>query len=304
MQDSLFYFVLMAYLRLRDYNQNIQSGLLDQLTSADSTVRISAELLAQEMIISYLKQKYDTTEEFRDTRVWSPATTYKANDLVYLDATAYSASATYALQALVLQAGKIYICIVAITVGEAFNASKWTLLGSQYDMFYVTVPKSEFNYETLYEKDDEVFYKDKTYTAILGSTPYDHETALQYRVYANLPFINIFPNDPTYGTRFWGTGVAYTVAAGTLPTVTAKWTEGDNRSQQMVDCMIDIALYKIHSRIAPRNIPQLRIDNFDNAITWLKACAKGFVSPDLPIIQPKQGSRIRYGGNIKNINSY
>jgi hypothetical protein len=36
----------------------------------------------------------------------------------------------------------------------------------------------------------------------------------------------------------------------------------------------------------------------------LKAVGKGDVTANLPLLKPAQGSRIRYGGNVKNINSY
>ncbi len=274
------------------------------MTGGSSAMRLTAELLALEEVTSYLTQKYDMSAEFTDTVVWNPNTVYKAKNRVYLDASAYSATSTYALKALVLQSGSVYICITAITIAEAFNATKWTLLGAQYDLFYVTLPKPEFNFATIYNKTDEVFWKDKTYTCAVASTVYSHSQQLQYVDYGNVPAINIAPDNAVNGVKYWGVGVAYSVIAGTLPTDTAKWTAGDNRSQKIVDCVVDIAIYKINPRLAPNNIPQIRIDNYDSAIVWLKACGKGVVTANIPRIQPKQGNRIRFGGNIKNENSY
>ena len=69
--------------------------------------------------------------------------------------------------------------------------------------------------------------------------------------------------------------------------------------------MVDIVLYHINSRVSPRNIPQIRMDRYDAAISWLKNVAKGDdITADIPVKQPKQGSRNRYGGNVKNINTY
>lgn len=294
----------MAYLRLYDYYQNIQSAQIDQLTGGSNAIRLGAELTALEEVTSYLTQKYDMTAEFTDTVVWAYATSYKAKNRVYLDATAYSASSTYALNTLVLQAGNVYICTTAISVAEAFTIGKWTLLGAQNDLFYVTLPKTEFNEKTNYAVGDQVFWKDKVYTCVIASTTYTHLQEIQFGDYDNIPPKNVFPDNATNGVKYWGSGTSYSVAAGTLPTDTAKWTTGDNRSQKIIDCCIDIALYKMHSRIAPNNIPQLRIDNYDSAILWLKACGKGSVTAALTTIQPKQGRRIRYGGNIKNSNFY
>lgn len=292
----------MAYLRLFDYYQQIQSLQLDQITGGDNVIRLSAEYKALEELTSYLTQKYDMPQELTDTVTWSNATIYKAKNRVQLDATAYSATATYVLGALVLQAGKVQICTTAIPVAEAFNQAKWTILGSQYDLFFVTLPKPEFNYLTFYAKGTEVYWKDKVYTALRDSTVYGHESQIESNSLATV--VNNFPDDSINGPEQWGTGVAYSVAAGTLPNDATKWTAGDNRSQKIVECLIDMGLYKIHSRIAPSNIPQLRIDNYDAAILWLKACAKGTVTANIPVIQPKQGRRVRYGGNVKNINSY
>lgn len=292
----------MAYLRITDYYQQIQSLQLDQITGGDNAIRLSAEYKALEELTSYLTQKYDMPQELTDTNVWSNAAIYKAKNRVQLDAPAYSATATYPLGALILQAGKVQICIVAITVGEAFTQSKWTILGLQYDLFFVALPNPEFNYLTFYKKADVVFWKDKVYTALTDSVVYDHADKLQMN--SQRTVINAFPDDTVNGPEQWGVGVAYSVAAGTLPTDATKWTAGDNRSQKIVECLIDISLYKIHSRIAPSNTPQLRIDNYDAAILWLKACAKGTVTANVPVIQPKQGRRIRYGGNTKNVNSY
>jgi hypothetical protein len=121
---------------------------------------------------------------------------------------------------------------------------------------------------------------------------------------SNAPVYNVFPDDPTAGVKYWGAGTDYSIDAGTLPTDAAKWVSGDNRDQQMVLYFIDLALYHVHSRIAPRNIPELRVKRYDAAIDWFLRCAQGKVTPELPILQPKQGGRIRFGGNPKAINSY
>ena len=290
----------MAYLRLQDYYQQIQSQQLDQITGGDATIRLSAEYKALEEVTSYLTQKYDMASELTDTAVWSNTAIYKAKNRVYLYAADYVNATAYVVGNLATYQGSVYICTASTT--GAFDATKWTLLGVAYSLFFVTLPKPEFNYQVLYTKDEQVFWKDKVYTAQYDTPQYGHEDQLQTNNPATA--MNFFPDDPINGPGQWGTGVAYSVAAGTLPTDATKWTSGDNRSQKILECLIDIALYKIHARIAPNNTPQLRIDNYDAAILWLKACAKGTVTANVPVIQPKQGRRIRYGGNTKNVNSY
>jgi phage gp36-like protein len=79
---------------------------------------------------------------------------------------------------------------------------------------------------------------------------------------------------------------------------------GTARDPQLLAYIIDIALYHLHSRIAPRNVPELRLTRYENAVAWLKMCAYGDVTPKLEVITPAQGNRIRYGGNTKNTNQY
>jgi hypothetical protein len=72
----------------------------------------------------------------------------------------------------------------------------------------------------------------------------------------------------------------------------------------MVGTMIDIALYHIHSRIAPRNIPDLRVKRYDDAKKWLKMCAHGDITPNILLKTPRSGCKIRIGSQTKNTNNY
>lgn len=292
----------MAYLIFSDFKKQIQQDNLLQVIGNDLTVLATAELQAIEEAYGYLVQKYVTDQEFTDTLPWSATVAYSAGDRVYLDATAYSATATYPLKSLVLQGGNVYICTTAITVAEAFTPANWTNLGPQYTLFYVTYPKPVFDYQAIYQKGDQVFWNGKVYTAQRDTIPPGQ--SIQYRQIQNIPAPNVFPDDPVNGAIYWGTGTAYSIAAGTLPTDATKWTEGDNRTQSVLMIVIDICLFHLHSRISPRNIPDLRKDRYTNAIQMLQAFARGEMTAKLPLIQPKSGQRIRYGGAIKNQNSY
>lgn len=339
----------MAYLFIQDYYPSIQDVVLQQILSNEDSYRLNKERVSQALIKSQLIQKYDIADEFRDTVLFSTSTTYKAKQLVYLDATAYSATATYALGVLALQAGSVYICKTAITVGEAFTISKWTLLGAQYEYYFIPTPYTEFNYKTAYNIGAVIFWKDKVYKCLQASSDFTHETTIQYRVYENIPLINQFPNRTYTGVQQWSTGVSYsftglntTAVAGdftvwsALTTYAAtnrvslngiiyeaiatslnispdsditkwqpvSWELGDNRNDQLVELMVYITLYKLSSRISPRNVPDVWVKNYNEAMTWLEDCNKGLVSLDAPLIQPASGRRVNYGGGIKNINSY
>lgn len=295
----------MAYLQRNDYKQLIQADNLNQIINSDATILSGVELAAQAEAISYLTQKYIVTEEFADLLTWSTTVSYKAKQRVTIDAAAYNAtSGTYVPTDLVLQAGNIYECAANIAVPEPFAPVKWVLIGPQYKIFYVTLPADEFNLNHAYKVGDSVFWKDSVYTCKIATGSLTQEQYIQYGLYSNVPAANVFPDDPDNGVIFWGVGVPYSLNPGVRPDESDFWTAGDNRNPQLVNYFIDIVLYHVHTRIAPRNIPELRVKRYDDAIKWLKMAGRGEITAALPLIQPKSGARIRFGGHIKNVNSY
>ena len=294
----------MAYLITSDYLPQIQSGQLTQLVTTNNGIRAITENRAIAEVKSHLVQKYLTDTEFTDTAQWSNAATYYAANRIYLDATAYSALSTYALGALVLQAGNVYRCSTAIVTPEAFTVGKWTLINAQYTIYYAKYPNPLFSLYGVYVIGDVVYYEGKTYTCKTATQGITQQSAIQYQTSSELPQVNIPPTGSSSSAQYWTELATYTVPAGTLPTDTTYWTLGDNRNQQILGYTIDIVLYYLHARVAPQNIPQLRMDNYDVAREMLREMAKGGVTLDMLKIQPKQGNRVLWGSNIKNINSY
>jgi hypothetical protein len=294
----------MPYLISKDYSVNIQDINISQIIDADQSVRLRAQLSGEAEAQSYLKQKYNIAREFQDLGVFSYTKTYYAYNRAYLDGLIYEASIGYSLNAIRVFQNNVYRCTTAITApAGGFDATKWALLGPQYGIVWVKPPYPEFNYEAYYNVGDQVYYNNKTYTCKIQTPVLDHDTALQYREIKNLPAQNVAPDDPIRGLQYWGTGTAFSVV-NLWPLVSSLWVSSDPRDAQMVLYLCDLVLYHLHARIAPRNIPELRVKRYDDAIEWLKACAEGNVTPNLPLLSPKQGNRIRYGGGIRQINSY
>lgn len=80
---------------------------------------------------------------------------------------------------------------------------------------------------------------------------------------------------------------------------------GSARNLQIRLSIVDITLFTLHSRIAPNNVPELRQKRYDNTIAWLKACAKGAVTPTLPEVDiTTTGARIRFSADTKSSNKY
>lgn len=339
------------FLRLKDYERSIQlTELAEMLRAGGDNVRLINELSTLEEVQSYLRQRYDVAEEFADTVVYSPTTTYNGLALTYLDASAWSGTPPYSVNDLVLRSGNVYISIQAGTNQDPLTQPTfWKLLGAQYAFFYVTLPYAEFNYLTFYNVGDKVTWNNKVYQAIQDSPTLDEQTKIQYLQYSSIPRQNVFPDDPDNGAAFWGTGVTFSLS-GLLPSevvgdysawsavttyngtqkvsyggviyqslatslnitpgtditkwVVISWTNSDNRNQKLVEVMVDVACYKINKQLAPRNVTQSRIDAYDFAIAWLDMARKGEVQTNIPVLQPKSGRRVRFGGNIKLQNNY
>ena len=310
----------MGYIIPSDYLPLIQDVNLTQIINSNTSVRKAAERAAEAEAVSFLRQKYDTTAEIKDTTQWDKTAPYSAYDRVYLDATAFAASANYAVGDFSLYNGNVYECITP--AHGAFVESEWTLVGAQYDIYYALPPYPAFDLYKVYKVGDKVFYKNSVYTCLIETILPTHETTLQYRLKQNTPALYVIYVDDVVGATHWSFDEAYIVPANTDVNNAVYWSDTDNRDQQMVQKFVEITLFHLHKRIAPRNIPALRIEAYMGAETdravvngeirypvysalgWLQACGRGEVTPRLPLIQPKQGNRIRFGGGVRNINSY
>jgi len=311
------------YLRLYDYQRLINSDNLQQVISANDSLRLLSERAAQEEVYSWLNTKFDLTLELTDTNPFSFTKTYTGGNRIELNFAAYSATSTYALNALVINASIAYICTTAITTPEAFNPAHWAVLGNQYDLFYAQYPFPYFDAYHVYDKGDKVFYKGNEYTCQIATILPTQQDQLNWIETANTNTTpNVFPDDKKNGVKYWGVPTAYSFV-GQLPTNPTYWTLGDNRSQTLVETMVNIVLYHLHSRIAPRNIPELRITNYKgekedriidkdailrypiySALGWLQGCIYGDIDPKLPLTQPTAGTRILWGSTTKAINTY
>ena len=82
------------------------------------------------------------------------------------------------------------------------------------------------------------------------------------------------------------------------------WIKADPRDPMLKMFTGDIALYHLHSRINPRNIPSLRAQRRDEATKWLEGIKKGDVMPDFQKLETTDGYRIVFGTETKKTNSY
>lgn len=266
-------------LRDNDFKRLIQDDNLLQVIESNQSIKLDVEQSAQAEMISYLAQRYITSSVFSNTFTYSNTATYKAKNLVEYTEPLHSTSYTYAINDRVSYLDKIYKCIVISNGLLPTNTTYWQYICDDKALFYVSLPNSEYDNTASYVIGSVVWYNDIVYTCVQNCS-------------------SVLPTN----TVFWGAGSTYTVTAGTKPTDITKWTAGDNRNQQIVMYLIDITLYHLHSRINPRNIPDLRKERYDGnnpqqnggAIAWLKRVASGDLTADLPNIITQQGMSIRF----------
>jgi len=216
-----------VYLITNDYLRVIQTSELNAITTSSVSIRQLSEGSVEAEMRSWLRQRFNLDAEFTSTDAFSPAIAYKGNQRIYLDATAYDATATYTSGQLVLQAGIVYSS-KASNSAEAFNAAHWNALGAQYALFYLALPFSQFDQDTTYYKGDIVWWNNNVYTALQDSITDDQQDNLQAPSVEAINFGNVLPDDRFNGKAMWGIGIPFAGVAGILPTnpAQAAWNPG------------------------------------------------------------------------------
>lgn len=287
----------MGYLTSADLKRVIQTANLNDIVGNDTNMITYAEQAAITEAVSYLSPKYSTELEFTNTLDFDAVAVYYYNQRIVLDASNYNASNSYMPGEKCLYQGNVYYCPVQTTPGS-FDPAEWTLVGKQYSMWYIGLPANttNFNMASFYKVGDYVAWGNARYKCLKATYAYDHATLLQYGTRENIPPINQFPD--ASGQQQWQFDSNIELTGDRISQ--GDFINGDNRNQQLVNYIIDIMLYHLHARISPRNIPELRLERYDNALNWLKQCAKGDdINAGLPRKTPAQGMRIRWGGKVQ-----
>lgn len=79
---------------------------------------------------------------------------------------------------------------------------------------------------------------------------------------------------------------------------------GNSRSQVIIMYLVDMVLYHLHSRINPRQIPDIRSERYEQAIDWLKKVSRGQLAPDLPERAAESNNIIQHGSRKKRNNYF
>ncbi len=83
------------------------------------------------------------------------------------------------------------------------------------------------------------------------------------------------------------------------------FTKGDNRSRFIKKILVNLAIFELHKLINPRNIPDLRGEAKDDAMSLLQDIKNGKITPDLPIFfDENKGQNITFNSNLKLRHQY
>jgi hypothetical protein len=318
------------------------------LTQYTQNVLIQGENQAVAEVSSYLSGRYLTNEIFAPTQQFDLTlqTTYFGKNLIYYNYPYFSSAITYSIGSYFSWQGIVYSASTQINSGTTNPLSASTNAGyvtEQDALYYANLPVPEWNNNTSYKQGNVVWYQDNLYQAksdIYGIHPatsmnlelrYGIPSAQQYLGYFTLDYdqqpytnpVSTYGYMPRVNTNYWQlyngpanwfTGTTY-YFSGVDPTMQTEpyWIKGDNRNAQVVLYLIDVILYHLHSRINPRNIPEIREIRYNGGekqygkggvIGWLLNVQKGNVSLNVPEIQPVTGQAIRFGSYPKNSNSF
>ena len=101
-----------------------------------------------------------------------------------------------------------------------------------------------------------------------------------------------------------------TASLGVEPGVTdgweTSWQARDPRAPQLVRFALDMALFMLFTRVAPRKIPDLRVSLYNEAKEWLTLVRDGNLTPDLPrpLKLADSSDEIRWGSNAPQFHYY
>ena len=272
-----------------------QRYITDQIFTNTTELSVTSQYYGKNLV-EYTEDDFSDTTQYVGKAQYVAATTYTVGQIVSYNGYLYTAlgtttgnlpsNATYwtkgAKSPRVNYKGSIYEAITTVQGELPTDETKWLWICYDLDLFYVTLPYSEWSATETYAPGDTRWFLNKTYTALKANT-------------------GIQPGS-TDSAIIWGTGTTYITSAGVLPTDTTIWTPGDNRNQLIVTYLLDMVIYHLLSRM-PRNFSDVRKERYDGnspqqtggAIGWLKRVAKGEDNADLPEIIETPQLRIMHG---------
>lgn len=196
----------------------------------------------------------------------------------------------YAVGDIIFWKGKVYQCLIPTSVPDHFadlNAMTYAAIPNQN-----VLPDSKLN--------GKQYWGNGVSYSVVGLTP----NAVNPSAWAAGAYT--IGQRVLYNDKIWQalTNNSIEPSKDIINWQPENWIYGDNRNPEIVECMVWITIRKLSPLISPRNVPVSWQKEYERCLTWLQMCAQGDITLQAPEIQPSQGARIRFGGNVKQINGY
>lgn len=273
------------FLKDSDYLSIINFDDLDQLTEGDMNNLYVSEKKAIDRMRTKLVQRYDCDYELRVMTEYSASTNYKTGQRVLQ---ALPETIFYIKTFSVWKIKTQYYTgdIVTDSDGYVFTALQdsidvATTSTSYWDQL-VNIPPTNAPTSTLWS----------SVTAyVVGNHVHDAEGNIYISIQNGT-------NKPVTDVLYW-TPVTVTVNS-------TYWAEGDNRYSLFIELAMDMALYLLHARINPRNIPDLRIERNKEALDQLDRWASGTDNAEVKELdaEAKEGYSITWQSATDKMNNY
>lgn len=307
MAISYKYIVKNDYLTVIQYDNFFQQVL----GGAGDIQRFTAEAWAISVVESKLAQKFDLGFEITDTLPFDNSKTYYAGDRCTIDFSAWVSGRSYAIGDCVILNEIGYYCTYANN-NTVFDPNNWNAIGNQYDIYYIQFPYPIFSLNPqlsrgtytagVYKIGDHTIWENKIYRCKQPTLGMSHAGYIQYQQTSDIPAPNIFPN--AENNWQWEFVEDFNIEQEPPYRGSNIWTYGDNRDVMLVQAILDLSIWRLHSRISPNNIPELREKAKNSAFEWLNACNAGKINVNIQLLQPLQGSSLSWGSSPKLINKY
>jgi len=78
-------------------------------------------------------------------------------------------------------------------------------------------------------------------------------------------------------------------------------TIGEHRNIMLLMVIMDLVIYHLHAHLPGRMGIEIRRQRYDDALSWLKAVANGYITPDLPRpLSENQATPVLYSSRPKH----
>lgn len=150
--------------------------------------------------------------------------------------------------------------------------------------------------EAAAEKEASAYLRNKYDLTVLFPTILEHSTTATYEA-GQMVYKHKSGQDLFFTAK-------QAVTAGATLEEGDDWAAGDPRDPLIKEILIDLALYRLYTRLAPNQIPETRVNRRDDQIQFLKRVANFSISVDWPEQDPEATTNLTWGSKTRYNKDY